>query len=60
MVTIDSIKILRIAARVGRSHRTVERVYQGKGSGFSRAAVIEAATELGYPLPPEPQRRSPW
>jgi hypothetical protein len=50
---IDGIQKVRIAAQIGRSVRTVHRVYCGAGNPYSRAAVTEAAKALGYPPPPE-------
>jgi DNA-binding LacI/PurR family transcriptional regulator len=55
---IDGIQKTRIAARIGRSVKTVTRVYAGGGNPYSRAAVKEAAVALGYPLPPEPSTPS--
>jgi DNA-binding LacI/PurR family transcriptional regulator len=55
---LNGIQKTRIAARVGRSVKTVHRVYCGGGNAYSRAAVKEAAEALGYPLPPEPSTPS--
>jgi len=55
---IDGIQKVRIAAKIGRSPKTVTRVYLGGGNPFSRAAVKEAAEALGYPLPQEPSTQS--
>jgi hypothetical protein len=51
---ITGIQKVRIAAQIGRSVRTVGRVYLGQGNNYSRDAVRLAAAALGYPLPPEP------
>jgi hypothetical protein len=55
---LTGIQKVRIAARIGRSVRTVDRVFRGQGNAYSRAAVKEAAVALGYPLPPEPSTPS--
>jgi len=49
---LTGIQIVRIAAKVGRSPKTVIRVYRGGGNAYSRASVAEAALALGYPSPP--------
>ena len=49
---------LRIATQIVANPRTVARVYQGKGSTYSRLRVIEAAKALGLPVPPEPSTPS--
>jgi len=43
-----------IAARAITSVRTVQRVYEGRGSEYSRRRVVEAAQAVGLPLPPDP------
>ena len=48
----------RIAAHAICSSRTVDRVYAGGGSDYSRARVERAAVELGLPSPPVAERRS--
>lgn len=49
---LSGIDKVRIAAHVGRSPKTVDRVYRGEGNAYSRDAVTRAALELGYPPPP--------
>jgi hypothetical protein len=49
---------VRIAERAKRSVWSVDRTYKGKGNAFTRAAVAEAAAELGYPLPPVTQPKA--
>lgn len=45
---------VRIAAQIVAHPRTVARVYEGKGSEYSRQRVTEGARTLGLPLPPGP------
>lgn len=45
---------LRIAAHIVANPRTVARVYQGKGSEYSRLRVTEGAKALGLPTPAVP------
>jgi hypothetical protein len=49
---------VRIAAHIVANPRTVARVYQGRGSSYSRRRVLEAAHALGLPLPPAPSMPS--
>jgi DNA-binding LacI/PurR family transcriptional regulator len=44
-------QLVQIAAAVPMSQRTVERVYDGGGSDYSRERVMRAARELGLPAP---------
>lgn len=44
-------QIIQIAAAIPASPKTVERVYDGMGSEFSRARVVKAAQVLGLPEP---------
>ncbi|MBK8994639.1 MAG: hypothetical protein IPM35_02660 [Myxococcales bacterium] len=53
-MTINGWDKARLAALVRRSIRTVDRVYLGQGSDFTRRIVTEGARELGLPPPPEP------
>jgi hypothetical protein len=48
----------RIAAEAIVSVRTVDRVYRGLGSDYSRTRVVEAAKLLELPLPPDPASSS--
>jgi hypothetical protein len=48
-------QIVRLAAEAGTCTRTVERVYDRKGSDYSRANVARAAQVLGLPMPPSPE-----
>lgn len=50
---------VRIAAQIVAHPRTVQRVYQGRGTDYTRRRVSEAAETLGLPLPPPPLRPSP-
>jgi hypothetical protein len=50
--------LTRIAVRAIVSVRTVQRVYQGLGSAYSRRRVREAAIALELPAPPEPQHKA--
>jgi len=43
---------VRIAAQIVAHPRTVARVYEGKGSEYSRQRVTEGAKALGLPPPP--------
>ena len=56
---LNGIQKVRVAALIGRSVRTVDRVYRGQGNAYSRDAVKRAATELGLPAPPESSNMSP-
>lgn len=47
----------RIAVHIVANPRTVQRVYQGKGSEYSRLRVAEAARALGLPEPPTPSSK---
>lgn len=49
---------IRIAAEAIVHPRTVQRVYEGRGSEYSRRRVIEAAKALGLEPPPEPKKRA--
>lgn len=49
---------VRIAARIVAHPRTVQRVYAGAGSDYSRRRVTEAARELGLPEPSNPSAPS--
>lgn len=51
---ISSHDEVRIAARAIVCQRTVSRVYQGKGTAYSRQRVTEAARALGLPEPSTP------
>jgi DNA-binding LacI/PurR family transcriptional regulator len=45
----------KIAAEATVDPRTVRRIYAGaRSASTTRARVNEAASRLGYPLPPEP------
>jgi hypothetical protein len=48
---------VRIAAKIVAHPRTVQRVYDGAGSEYSRRRVSEAAKEMGLPLPLDPSER---
>lgn len=47
----------RIAVQAIVCQRTVLRVYQGRGSTYSRRRVAEAAKVLGIAAPPGPVER---
>jgi hypothetical protein len=55
---LTGIQKVRVAAQIGRSVRTVDRVYRGLGNAYSRDAVTRAALQLGFPAPPVPSSES--
>ena len=49
---ISSPDRIKLAAHITAHPRTVARVYDGKGSAYSRQRVAEGAKALGLPPPP--------
>jgi DNA-binding LacI/PurR family transcriptional regulator len=50
---VSGVQVLQLASASMSSPRTVERVYDGGGSHYSRERVCKAARELGLPMPSE-------